>query len=52
MKFVLEKEKKKKKNTVGKWENASYQHFLLFSKWFQKLFFSRCVKSRERVRKS
>ena len=36
-KFVLEK-KKKKKDIVGKEENAGYQHFLLFPQCIQKAF--------------
>ena len=31
-------------NTVGKGENAGYQHFLLFSQWFSKSLFHRVVK--------
>ena len=34
---------------VGKGENAGYQHFLLFPHCFSKAFFSRGVKSRDRV---
>ena len=33
-------------NIVGKGENASHQHFLLFPQCFQKLFFSRSSKVR------
>ena len=38
-------------NTVGKGENADYQHFLLFSQ-FSKAFFFRVVKSRDCLVKS
>ena len=31
-------------NTVGKGENAGYQHFLLFPQNFQKLYFSELLK--------
>ena len=37
MKFVLEIAE----NIVGKEDNAGYQHFLLFSQYFQKALFSR-----------
>ena len=40
-KFVLGRVKK---NSLGKGENAGYQHFLLFPKCFQKLLFSGSVK--------
>ena len=36
-------------NTVGKGENAGYQHFLLLSQCFQKLSFSGVVKSQDCV---
>ena len=39
-------------NTVGKGENASYQHFLLFPKVFSKDSFHRVVKSQDCVVKS
>ena len=39
-------------NTVGKGENACYQHFLLFSKCFSKASFLRVIKSRKCVVKS
>ena len=39
-------------NTVGKWENTGYQHFLIFAKLFSKAFFFRVVKSRDCVVKS
>ena len=36
-------------NTVGKGENAGYQHFLLFPQVFSKAFFFRVIKSRDCV---
>ena len=39
-------------NTVGKGENAGYQHFLLFQHVFSKAFLFRVVKSRDCVVKS
>ena len=39
-------------NIVGKEENASYQHFLLFPQLFSKGFFCRVVKSCDCVVKS
>ena len=39
-------------NTVGKGENAGYQHFLLFQQCFSKAFLFRVVKSRDCVVKS
>ena len=45
LKFVL----RRVENIVGKGENAGYQHFHLFPECFQKLFFSRGVKSRDCV---
>ena len=39
-------------NTVGKGENAGYQHFLLFSTVFSKASFLRVVNSRDCVIKS
>ena len=40
MKFILERVE----NTVGKGENAGYQHFLLFPQCFQKAFYTRSLK--------
>ena len=42
----------KLENTVGKGENAGYQHFLLFPTVFSKAFFFRVVKSRDCLAKS
>ena len=39
-------------NIVGKGENAGYQHFILFLKFFSKGFITRVVKSRYCVEKS
>ena len=36
-------------NVVGKGENASYQHFLLFSQCFQKASFYKVILSRDSV---
>ena len=48
MKFVLDGVV----NTVGKGENAGYQHFLLFSTMFSNLFSVRVIKARDCVVKS
>ena len=39
-------------NSLGKGENAGYQHFLLFTQFFSKAFFLRVVKSRDCAVKS
>ena len=51
-KFVLERVKKhsgKRKNIVGKGENAGYQHFSPLPTMFSKGFFFKVVKSRDTV---
>ena len=48
MKSVIERVE----NTLGKGENAAYQHFLLFSEYFFKAFFFRLVEGRNCVVKS
>ena len=42
----------KVENTVGKGENAGYQHFLLVLQCFSKPFFFRAIKSKDCVVKS